>query len=121
MEESVSFPGNVVDVDKFILGSEIFAFTSVSEGFPNVLLEAMNGGLACVSYDCVAGPSELIEDGENGYLVPVGHKEVFSERLLNLMKDSNCRSSMQVKAQRSVKSREASRVYPAIKRELLRI
>ena len=121
LEERISFPGNVVDVERFILGSEIFAFTSVSEGFPNALLEAMSGGLACVSYDCVAGPSELITDGENGYLVPVGDKESFSEKLLRLMKDSSCRISIQEKARNSVTNREASRVYAVVKQELLRI
>ena len=120
MEGSVAFPGNVVDVERYISSSEIFAFTSLSEGFPNALLEAMSGGLACVSYDCVAGPNELIDDGKNGYLIPLGRRDIFSERLLRLMEDPHFRRSMQAKAQSSVKNRQASRVYSEVKRELLR-
>ena len=95
LSSNVEFCGNVRDVDKYILGSEIFAFTSLSEGFPNALLEAMSGGLACVSYDCVAGPSELIHDAESGYLVPQGNKALFATRLRELMDDAGLRRRIQ--------------------------
>jgi glycosyltransferase involved in cell wall biosynthesis len=41
------------------------------EGFPNVLLEAMASGVACLALDCPTGPSDLIADGDNGHLLPL--------------------------------------------------
>jgi len=60
-------------------------------GFPNALLEAMSAGLAVVSFDCETGPSDLIEHGVNGILVPAGDVEGFSEALGALLRDDALR------------------------------
>ena len=67
MNEKIILAGNQSDVDSYYLKSKIFAFTSSSEGFPNVVGEAMSAGLAVVAFDCVAGPSELIQSGETDF------------------------------------------------------
>lgn len=72
----------------------VFAFASRSEGIPNVLIEAMSVGMACVSTDCNFGPSELIRDGENGFLVPVGDVDELAEKMMALLKDSELRIRM---------------------------
>jgi len=82
---NIELAGTQKDVEGYLRRASIFAFTSSSEGFPNVIGEAMSAGLPVVSYDCVAGPSDMIEDGENGYLVPVFDDELFKKRLLELM------------------------------------
>lgn len=46
---------------------------SSHEGFPMILLEATSQGIPCISSDCKSGPSEIIEEGKNGWLFPVGH------------------------------------------------
>jgi GalNAc-alpha-(1->4)-GalNAc-alpha-(1->3)-diNAcBac-PP-undecaprenol alpha-1,4-N-acetyl-D-galactosaminyltransferase len=69
------------DVDDFYLSSSMFAFTSSVEGFPNVVGEALSAGLPVVSYNCVAGPAEMIEDGVNGFLVDVFDDILFAKRL----------------------------------------
>ena len=66
---------------------ELFAFSSTYEGFPNALIEAMHFGLACVSTDCPTGPSELIKDGENGYLIPMNDVKEMSKKLTDLMEN----------------------------------
>jgi glycosyltransferase involved in cell wall biosynthesis len=48
------------------------------------LLEAMSHGLPSVSFDCKVGPSDLIEDGKNGLLVPSGNAVEFSEAMKKL-------------------------------------
>ena len=58
--------GAVDDVDKWLARASIFAFSSISEGFPNALIEAMAAGLPCVSFDCDAGPRDIIKNKING-------------------------------------------------------
>lgn len=57
------------EIDKLYAESKIFILSSRSEGFPNALIESMAAGLACISFDCSAGPSDIITNGENGILV----------------------------------------------------
>lgn len=91
---SVKFWGSQKDVALFYRQAAIFSFTSVSEGFPNAILEALASGLACISFDCVAGPSDLIQDGLNGFLIPEMDKETYLEKLQVLMDDKELRNQM---------------------------
>ncbi len=70
-EELVILEGRQADVEAYYLKCRIFAFTSSSEGFPNVIGEAMSAGLPVIAFDCVAGPSEMIKDNHNGFLIPL--------------------------------------------------
>lgn len=65
----------------------VFLLTSRFEGIPNVLAEAMANGVASVAFDCPTGPSELIDDGRNGFLVPLGDVEGAARRCLELLDD----------------------------------
>ena len=91
--ERIILAGKQTDVEKFYLESKIFAFTSSSEGFPNVIGEALSAGLPVVCYDCDAGPSDLIEHGKNGYLVPVFDDQGFQFHLEKLMESEDIRNS----------------------------
>jgi glycosyltransferase involved in cell wall biosynthesis len=102
LRDNVILAGELTDVDSQYLKSKIFAFTSNSEGFPNVIGEALSAGLPVVSYDCVAGPSEMIVDGENGFLVPVFDDDLFQKRLQQLIDDEELRQKMARKAPESV-------------------
>ena len=62
-------PGNVGNVGDWYEASDLFVLSSRFEGYPNVLLEAMASGLACLAVDCPTGPSDLIDSGVNGWLV----------------------------------------------------
>jgi len=89
---SVEFLGKQDQVERIYRKVSVFAFTSSSEGFPNVIGEAMAAGLPVIAYDCVAGPSEMIRDNENGFLIPLFDKTSFTERLGQLMDDPALRS-----------------------------
>ena len=65
----VLFVGHQKNISHFLSRSKIFVLPSLSEGFPNALIEAMSVPLPCISSNCIAGPSDIIVDGENGILV----------------------------------------------------
>ena len=90
------------NVDDYLNRASIFVFPSSSEGFPNVIGEAMAAGLPVVSYDCMAGPSDMVEEGKNGYLVPVFDDEAMKARLVELMCNEPLREKMGNYAQQSI-------------------
>jgi glycosyltransferase involved in cell wall biosynthesis len=100
--DRVILAGEQSDIGDYYRKSSIFAFTSSSEGFPNVIGEALSAGLPVVSYNCIAGPSEMIKNGENGYLVPVFDDKTFQEKLQILISDNNLRNEMSGIAKKSV-------------------
>jgi GalNAc-alpha-(1->4)-GalNAc-alpha-(1->3)-diNAcBac-PP-undecaprenol alpha-1,4-N-acetyl-D-galactosaminyltransferase len=102
LEGKVILTGDQKNVEEYYLKSKIFAFTSSIEGFPNVVGEALSAGLPVIAYDCIAGPSEMIADGENGYLVPVFDDSMFQKKLQTLMSDEALIRSMGDKAKKSI-------------------
>jgi len=73
--------------------SSIFALSSRFEGFSLVLLEAMQAGLPCVAFDCPFGPSDVVADGECGYVVEDGDVPAFAARLCQLIADEEQRKA----------------------------
>jgi glycosyltransferase involved in cell wall biosynthesis len=71
-------------------GADIFVLTSASEGMPCVVLEAMGCGLPIVTTD-VPGNREIVREGENGFLVPLGNTKVLARALAKLVNDEELR------------------------------
>lgn len=89
----IKFKGVSSDLKETFLDYSIYAMTSNHETFPMVLLEALSLGLPIISYDCYTGPSRIISDGSDGFLVPFGNVQVFVERLEQLMVDDELRKA----------------------------
>jgi len=87
ISEKVKFMGIHKDAILQIADSACYVMSSVYEGMPNALMEAMAVGLPCVSTDCPNGPAELIISGENGLLVPVGDSDVLASAILRMIDD----------------------------------
>ena len=102
LENKVLLLGNQKNVIQYYLSSKIFAFSSSVEGFPNVIGEALSSGLPVVSYDCVAGPSEMINNGENGFLVPLFDDNLFQQKLQLLINNEELRLKMGVNARKNI-------------------
>lgn len=94
MAKSITITGRTQTPDKYLFDSDIFALTSQYEGFPNALCEAMATGLASVAMDCPCGPSELIQNEENGMLVPLGDEAAMESSLAKLMNDGQLRRTL---------------------------
>lgn len=87
-------PGPATNLGDWYKRSDIFALTSRYEGFPNVLLEAMAAGTACIAFDCETGPSDIIEHGINGLLVPRENIRALTETIQLLADDQPLRASL---------------------------
>ncbi|WP_082189669.1 glycosyltransferase [Lentimicrobium saccharophilum] len=109
-EDRVILAGNSNKVDEFYRKSKIFAFTSSSEGFPNVIGEAMAAGLPVIAYDCLAGPSDMIEDGKNGFLIPMFDDNLFVEKLSELMGNEGMQAEMGVNSRLMISRYSIERV-----------
>lgn len=70
--DSVLMPGFVLDPWPYYAAAHLFVLSSDNEGFGNVIVEAMHAGLPVVSTDCPSGPSEILDNGRYGTLVPCG-------------------------------------------------
>lgn len=103
LQNNILLTGTQKNIETYLLKASLFAFTSSSEGFPNVIGEAMSAGLPVVAYDCVAGPSDMIEDGKNGYLIPLFDDVTFEEKLRYLIENEEERVIMGTYARESIK------------------
>lgn len=84
--------------------ADIFVLTSLSEGMPSVILEAMGCGLPIIASD-VGGNNEIVHEGENGYLILGDDVHLLTDRMVALLEDAQLRRRM------GNKSREFALAY----------
>jgi glycosyltransferase involved in cell wall biosynthesis len=90
--------------------SDIYVLTSLREAFGMVLIEAMSYGLPCIAFDSPFGPAEIITDGVNGRLVPVGNESALTDSLRWLMTHDDERLRMGRQARESIRRFEIDAV-----------
>lgn len=93
LESHVRMLGLSTDVPHLLAAADVALLTSVSEGIPLTLIEAMGARLPVVSTD-VGGVGEVVEDGSSGLLAPSGDHEALAGHLLRLAADPSLRSRM---------------------------
>ncbi len=97
-------------IENEYLRSNILVMTSNFEGLPLVLIEGMSCGLPLVSFACKCGPSDIIRDGENGFLVRDKNIKIFADRVCQLIEDKKLHARMSEKALEYSKSYELDRI-----------
>jgi glycosyltransferase involved in cell wall biosynthesis len=101
--DRIRLPGRTDTPWEALAEADVFALVSQVEGFPNVLLEAMALGRACVTVDCPSGPREITRDGQFAELVPLGDGQALRDALARLMADPLLREVMGRRAAASVR------------------
>jgi glycosyltransferase involved in cell wall biosynthesis len=102
LEDSVFLAGNRPDIDRFLNTADIFVLPSRWEGLPVALLEAMAVGLPVVATH-VEGVEEVIENGDQGLLVPPEDAEALAAALIELIGGGEARRRMGDAARRRIK------------------
>ena len=83
--ENVSLPGFVSNPYAYMARAAVFVLSSLFEGLPTVLIEAMAGGTKVVSTDCESGPAEILSNGQYGKLVAVGDIKGLAEAIISTL------------------------------------
>lgn len=102
LENNIIFTGFRSDVQDIMHKSSIFMLSSRFEGLPMVLIEAASQGMACIAYDCVSGPSEIIDHNINGLLINDQNKEEMVKNTIMLIDNEVMRTTFSSNAPKSV-------------------
>jgi len=100
----------VINISEKYIDASIFLMTSRIEPFGLVLTEAMSCGLPCVSFDAPTGPSSIIENNKNGFLIPCFDTELFATKVIALIENENLRKEMGTYAVKSTDKFELENV-----------
>lgn len=98
LTSSMTFAGATDNIYKEYQDSAFYVMSSRYEGWGLVLVEAMSCGLPCVSFDCPYGPSDIIRDGEDGFLVENGNIQQLAEKMELLINNKELREWLGVRA-----------------------
>ncbi len=108
--DRVFLPGSFSNPFQILRTANIFAFSSRYEGQGMALIEAMSCGLPAVSFDCPSGPSEIIQNGVDGFLCPQSDLQEFSRQLRKLMENEQLRMEMGQKAKHVIERYSAQSI-----------
>lgn len=102
LEKNIYLVGQKDNIKDYYLQCEMFVLSSKYEGFPNVLVEALSNGCACISTDCPTGPSEIIRNNENGLLIQNEDIDDMTKSIDRLYSDENMKQRFVSNAQQSI-------------------
>lgn len=93
--EDVALPGFVDHPFHYLAHARLFALTSLWEGMPFALIEALAVGVPVVATDCPSGPREVLEDGKYGPLVPMGDDAALAAAMRTALRNPLPKSMLQ--------------------------
>ena len=114
LAEKVFLKGTSQQIHQLINDASLFVLSSDYEGLPNTLLEAEALGIPSISTDCKPGGArEIITDGVNGFITPVGDREKLAEAILKLLTDYEKQEKFSVEGKIKMKEFEPEYIYNA--------
>ena len=112
-------PGFVDNPFAFMARASVFVLSSAWEGCPNVLIEALACGCPIVSTDCPSGPTEILQKGTFGPLVPVGDDKALAEAILEVLDRPLGQEQLRARATKFEVGRIAEEISPAYVGDLI--
>jgi glycosyltransferase involved in cell wall biosynthesis len=100
VESDVAMPGFADNPFAFMARASVFVLSSLYEGLPGVLIQALACGCPVVSTDCPSGPAEILEGGRLGPLVPVGDTAALGQAIEQVLDDPPAPERLQTGARR---------------------
>lgn len=102
LQSVVFLAGYQADVDSFYAAMDVMVLPSVAfEGLPNVLLESLNASIPVLATP-VTGVKEVINDGENGWITPIGDPQALAEKMEQITSERELIKSASANAQASI-------------------
>ncbi len=98
LQNKVHMPGFCLDPSPWFCSADLFVSTSKWEGFGNVIVESLECGTPVVSTDCLSGPSEILDNGRFGRLVPVGDEVLIAEAIVESCKEMHDKNKLMDRA-----------------------
>lgn len=87
LENVVTFKGYTTNIEEIEKNAQVFGLTSRMEGFNLAVMEAISNGMVGVTYDVNYGPNEIIQNENNGFIVPFDDYQAMGQKLIKLFKD----------------------------------
>ncbi|PQP34021.1 glycosyl transferase, partial [Desulfobacteraceae bacterium SEEP-SAG9] len=87
ISEDVSMPGFVENPYDYMTKASVLVLSSVREGLPTVIVEAISMGTSIVATDCKSGPGEVLKNGQYGRLVPINDEQAMAEAIIETIKN----------------------------------
>jgi len=104
IEKQVIFIGQTKDIYKYLTNADIFVFSSLSEGFPNAVLEAMYAKLPIISYSFKAGINSILDGGKYGILVDLKNVKQLADKMKLLAENKTLREKYSKLSELRIKS-----------------
>lgn len=108
MEENIQLKPYTDDVGRVFETASLSLLTSRVEAFSLVIMESLSHGCPVISYDIKYGPSEMIKNGRNGFLVPIGEKTRFANKIIKVLQTPSLNKSMSEQAYNLIHPFQAS-------------
>jgi len=100
IKDKVNFLGFVKNPFAYLVRCDLFVLSSLYEGLPSTLIEAMALGLPVISTRCPTGPEEIIQNEKNGLLVPVADSRAIAEAIVRVLEDKELNTRLRIEGKK---------------------
>jgi glycosyltransferase involved in cell wall biosynthesis len=110
IKDSVKFLGFQKNPYKYFYNSNLFVLSSLWEGLPGVLIEALTCEVPVVSTNCKSGPKEILDNGKAGELVKVKDIDTLSNAMLKVLRDKDLQNKYKSLGLKKVKEFDKNKI-----------